>query len=88
MVRSWSGSMPSSAPGSRPSFQDNVKCVFDSIEEVHRAMHGGRLDEKVIAQPSAHQSRAESCNKKGPGSTGGKEAHRQYRSRLRQLRAY
>jgi hypothetical protein len=51
-------------------------------------MHGGRLDEKVIAQPSAHQSRAESCNKKGPGSTGGKEAHRQYRSRLRQLRAY
>ncbi len=33
--------------------EDNVNCVFDRIEEVHRAMHGGRLDEKVIAHPSA-----------------------------------
>jgi len=33
--------------------EDNVKCVFDRKEEVHRTMHGGRLDEKVIAQPSA-----------------------------------
>ena len=33
--------------------EDNVKCVFDRIEEVHRSMFGGRLDEKVIAHPSA-----------------------------------
>src|SRR5215211_6436801 len=33
--------------------EDNVKCVFDHIDEVHRAMHGGRLDEKVITHPSA-----------------------------------
>ncbi|MEJ7815737.1 MAG: hypothetical protein WKF53_11235 [Rubrobacter sp.] len=33
--------------------EDNVNCVFDRIEEVHRTMHGGRLDEKVIAHPSA-----------------------------------
>jgi hypothetical protein len=33
--------------------EDNVKCVFDRIEEVHRTMHGGRLVEKVIAHPSA-----------------------------------
>jgi len=33
--------------------EDNVKCVFDRIEEVHRAIHGGRLDEKVLAHPSA-----------------------------------
>jgi hypothetical protein len=31
----------------------NVKCVFDRIEEVHRADRGGRLDEKQIAHPSA-----------------------------------
>ena len=37
--------------------EDNVKCVFDRIEEVHCAMHGGRLDEKVIAQPSAIKAR-------------------------------
>ena len=33
--------------------EDNVKRVFDRIEELHRAKRGGRLDEKVIAQPSA-----------------------------------
>jgi hypothetical protein len=33
--------------------EDNVKSVFDRIEEVHRSMFGGRLDEKVIAHPSA-----------------------------------
>jgi hypothetical protein len=33
--------------------EDNVKCVFDHIDEVHRAMRGDRLDEKVIAHPSA-----------------------------------
>jgi hypothetical protein len=32
---------------------DNVKCVFDRIEELHRAKRGGRLDEKAIAHPSA-----------------------------------
>jgi hypothetical protein len=32
--------------------EDNVKSVFDQIEEVHRSMFGG-LDEKVIAHPSA-----------------------------------
>src|SRR5829696_4316770 len=31
----------------------NAKSVFDRIEEVHRSMFGGRLDEKVIAHPSA-----------------------------------
>jgi hypothetical protein len=33
--------------------EDNVRSVFDRIEEVHRSMFGGRLDEKVIAHPSA-----------------------------------
>jgi hypothetical protein len=33
--------------------EDNVKCVFDRIEEVHCAMRGGRLDEKVRAHLSA-----------------------------------
>jgi hypothetical protein len=33
--------------------EENVKCVFDHIEEVHRARRGGRLDEKVITHPSA-----------------------------------
>jgi hypothetical protein len=33
--------------------EDNVKCVFDRIEEMHRAKRGGRLDEKQIAHPSA-----------------------------------
>jgi hypothetical protein len=33
--------------------EDNVKCVFDRIEELHRAKRGGRLDEKQIAHPSA-----------------------------------
>jgi hypothetical protein len=33
--------------------EDNVKCVFDRIEEMHRAKRGGRLDEKAIAHPSA-----------------------------------
>src|ERR671911_2291412 len=33
--------------------EDNVKCVFDRIEEVHRAKRGGRLDERQIAHPSA-----------------------------------
>jgi hypothetical protein len=32
---------------------DNVKRVFDRIDELHRAKRGGRLDEKVIAHPSA-----------------------------------
>ena len=32
---------------------DNVKGVFDRIEELHRAKRGGRLDEKAIAHPSA-----------------------------------
>jgi hypothetical protein len=32
---------------------DNVKCVFDRIEVLHRAKRGGRLDEKAIAHPSA-----------------------------------
>ncbi len=32
--------------------EDNVRCVFDRIEELHRAKRGGRLDEKVIAHPS------------------------------------
>jgi hypothetical protein len=33
--------------------EDNVRCVFDHIDEVHRARRGGRLDEKVITHPSA-----------------------------------
>jgi hypothetical protein len=33
--------------------EENVKSVFDHIEEVHRARRGGRLDEKVIPHPSA-----------------------------------
>lgn len=33
--------------------EENVKSVFDHIEEGHRARRGGRLDEKVIAHPSA-----------------------------------
>ena len=33
--------------------EDNVKCVFDHIDSVHRARRGGRLDEKVITHPSA-----------------------------------
>ena len=33
--------------------EDNVKRVFDRIEELHRARRGGRLDEKQIAHPSA-----------------------------------
>src|SRR5215218_2308422 len=33
--------------------EDNVKCVFDRIDELHRAKRGGRLDEKQIAHPSA-----------------------------------
>jgi hypothetical protein len=33
--------------------EENVKSVFDHIEEVHRARRGGRLDEKVITHPSA-----------------------------------
>src|SRR5918997_5296990 len=33
--------------------QDNVKRVFDRIEELHRAKRGGRLDEKQIAHPSS-----------------------------------
>ena len=33
--------------------EDNVRCVFDRIEELHRAKRGGRLDEKQIAHPSA-----------------------------------
>jgi hypothetical protein len=33
--------------------EDNVRCVFDRIEELHRAKRGGMLDEKVIAHPSA-----------------------------------
>ena len=33
--------------------EDNVKRVFDRIEELHRAKRGGRLDEKQIAHPSA-----------------------------------
>jgi hypothetical protein len=33
--------------------EDNVKCVFDHIDAVHRARRGGRLDEKVITHPSA-----------------------------------
>src|SRR5918995_2304072 len=33
--------------------EDNVRSVFDRIEEVHRSMFGGRLDEKMIAHPSA-----------------------------------
>ena len=32
--------------------EDNVKRVFDRIEELHRAKRGGRLDEKQIAHPS------------------------------------
>jgi hypothetical protein len=32
---------------------ENVKSVFDHIDEVHRARRGGRLDEKVITHPSA-----------------------------------
>ena len=33
--------------------EENVKSVFDHIDEVHRARRGGRLDEKVITHPSA-----------------------------------
>jgi len=33
--------------------EDNVKCVFGRIEELHRAKRGGRLDDKQIAHPSA-----------------------------------
>ena len=46
-------------PNSAPSFstfvhsEENVKSVFDHIDEVHRAGRGGRLDEKVITHPSA-----------------------------------
>jgi hypothetical protein len=32
---------------------ENIKSVFDHIDEVHRARRGGRLDEKVITHPSA-----------------------------------
>ena len=64
--------------------EDNVKCVFDRIEEVHRAMRGDRLDEKVIAYSSA----VKAGQKEGPGSPGGKEAHHPGRRRLRQLWAY
>ena len=31
--------------------EENVKSVFDHIDEVHRARRGGRLDEKVITHP-------------------------------------
>ena len=44
--------------------EDNVKCVFDRIEEVHRAMRG-RLDEKVIAHPSAVKAGQKDALKKG-----------------------
>jgi hypothetical protein len=33
--------------------EENVKSVFEHIDEVHRARRGGRLDEKVITHPSA-----------------------------------
>jgi hypothetical protein len=45
--------------------EDNVKCVFDRIEEVHRAIRGGRLDEKVIAHPSAVKAGQKDALKKG-----------------------
>jgi hypothetical protein len=64
--------------------EDNGKCVFDRIEVVHRAMRGDRLDEKVIAHPSA----VKAGQKEGPGSPGGKEAHHPGRRRLGQLWAY
>ena len=44
--------------------EENVKCVFDHIEEVHRARRGGRLDEKVIAHPSAVKARLKDALKK------------------------
>jgi hypothetical protein len=37
--------------------EENVKSVFDHIEEVHRSRRGGRLDEKVITHPSAVKAR-------------------------------
>jgi hypothetical protein len=37
--------------------EENVKSVFDHIEEVHRARRGGRLDAKQIAHPSAVKAR-------------------------------
>ena len=44
--------------------EENVKCVFDHIEEVHRARRGGRLDEKVITHPSAVKARLKDALKK------------------------
>jgi hypothetical protein len=44
--------------------EDNVRCVFDRIEEMHRAKRGGRLDEKVIAHPSAVKARLKDALKK------------------------
>jgi hypothetical protein len=44
--------------------ENNVKCVFDRIEELHRARRGGRLDEKQIAHPSAVKARLKDALRK------------------------
>jgi hypothetical protein len=44
--------------------EENVKCVFDRIEEVHRARRGGRLDEKVVTHPSAIKAELKDALKK------------------------